>query len=286
MISGLGMSSSGIATAVRTAGKARATMDTMTRQIATGQKVASVKDDGAAWARAAGLRADMTAQKTYQDRLDLYSINLSMFETISEEQLAVLEDVRAILTQALNHQAGSPGRQTLEDSLHAIAVQVPNVGIATVGALTNHLPLDATHGPLQGMTAIGVSLGELGTNVLQPLSAALNLTAASVADITTALSTVITETNVRRSAAASNTALSARQLEIKRDSLSRSRDTAAAALASLTDADLGKASTVHAQAQTRQQLALATLRQALEAYGAFAGGLLGNVQRTQRGIRA
>jgi hypothetical protein len=58
------------------------------------------------------------------------------------------------------------------------------------------------------------------------------------------------------------------------------------AAASLTDADLGKASAARAQSETRQQLALQTVRQALDAYGAFAGGLLGNVQRTQRGIRA
>jgi flagellin-like hook-associated protein FlgL len=59
-----------------------------------------------------------------------------------------------------------------------------------------------------------------------------------------------------------------------------------AAAASLTDADLGKASMARAQAETRQQLALNTVRQALSAYGAYAGGLLGNVQRSQRGLTA
>jgi flagellin-like hook-associated protein FlgL len=63
MITGLGIPSSGIASAVRTAGKARATMDTMARQIATGQRVSSVKDDGAAWARANAARGEATTSR-------------------------------------------------------------------------------------------------------------------------------------------------------------------------------------------------------------------------------
>lgn len=50
------LSSSGIASSIRTASQARATMETMGRQIATGQRVSSVKDDGAARARAVQLR--------------------------------------------------------------------------------------------------------------------------------------------------------------------------------------------------------------------------------------
>lgn len=58
------------------------------------------------------------------------------------------------------------------------------------------------------------------------------------------------------------------------------------AIGALTDADLGKASTARAKAETRQQLALKTVQQAISAYSSFADGLLGNVQRTQRGLLA
>ena len=58
------------------------------------------------------------------------------------------------------------------------------------------------------------------------------------------------------------------------------------AIGSLTDADLGQVSAARAQADTRQQLALDTIKTALTAYGNYAGGLLGNVQRTQRGVLA
>jgi flagellin-like hook-associated protein FlgL len=63
-------------------------------------------------------------------------------------------------------------------------------------------------------------------------------------------------------------------------------DTLEQQASALTDADLGRASATRTQAETRQQLALATVRQALDAYGAYAGGLLANVQRTQRGLVA
>jgi flagellin-like hook-associated protein FlgL len=66
--------------------------------------------------------------------------------------------------------------------------------------------------------------------------------------------------------------------------INTSADRLEAAAETLTEADLGKASTALRQAETRQQLALSTVRQALNAYGAYAGGLLGNVQRTQRAI--
>ena len=59
-----------------------------------------------------------------------------------------------------------------------------------------------------------------------------------------------------------------------------------AQIGALTDADFGKASTARANAEARQQLALSTIQRAISAYGNFAGGLLGNVQRTQRGVLA
>jgi flagellin-like hook-associated protein FlgL len=58
------------------------------------------------------------------------------------------------------------------------------------------------------------------------------------------------------------------------------------AISTLTDADMGKASTARANAETRQQLALSTISQAISAYGNYANGLLGNVSRTQRGVLA
>jgi flagellin-like hook-associated protein FlgL len=70
------------------------------------------------------------------------------------------------------------------------------------------------------------------------------------------------------------------------DRAEKKADRLTLAAETLTEADLGKVSAARAQADTRQQLALQTIQQALTAYGNYAGGLLGNVQRTQRGVLA
>jgi flagellin-like hook-associated protein FlgL len=77
-----------------------------------------------------------------------------------------------------------------------------------------------------------------------------------------------------------------RRIDSLRQNNSIMNDSAQSALGSLTDADLGRVSTARAQADTRQQLALDTIKTAISAYGNFAGGLLGNVQRTQQGVLA
>jgi hypothetical protein len=61
MIDGL---RSSIALAQRTATKASETLASTTRQIATGQRVSSVKDDGAAWTQAVALKADAVTSST------------------------------------------------------------------------------------------------------------------------------------------------------------------------------------------------------------------------------
>jgi hypothetical protein len=77
-----------------------------------------------------------------------------------------------------------------------------------------------------------------------------------------------------------------RRADSMADHAAAQADRVEAAAASLTDADLGQVAAQRATAQTRQQLALQTVRAALDAYGAYAGGLLGNAQRSQRSILA
>ncbi|MFM1976510.1 MAG: hypothetical protein RL145_1356, partial [Pseudomonadota bacterium] len=61
---------SSIALAQRTATKASETLTSTTRQIATGQRVSSVKDDGAAWTQAVALKADAVTSSTKARMVD------------------------------------------------------------------------------------------------------------------------------------------------------------------------------------------------------------------------
>jgi hypothetical protein len=110
-----------------------------------------------------------------------------------------------------------------------------------------------------------------------------DIAGASTTDLDDAATTLTSLTN-----AATNWALAAgadeRTVEAMRTRARGSLDATVNHLGAITDADLGNASIRRAQADGRQQLALSTVRQALDTYATYAGGLLGNVQRTQWAI--
>jgi flagellin len=292
MISGLGISS-GIASAVRTASKARATMDTMARQIATGQRVASVKDDGAAWARANRALSDARARQALQDTLRNLAAGVSVYETSAAERLAVWDRMKGVALAATDPTLSAQSRSALQ------AEQTELNSAQLVLSATNHddaVPMTSSAGGqwspvntaptdlnLTWVRDINGSTGITAFTALTAITSTTNLSTATTAQ--TALTNLATRTDEVRGRVADLARLGRllnRDAEQLRDHAGREEQLAA----SLTDADLGKASTARANAETRQQLALATVRQALDAYGTYAGGLLGNVQRTQRGIMA
>jgi hypothetical protein len=138
----IGPMSSSLALAQRTATKARATMDDMTRQIATGQKVASVKDDGAAWTRANALKsqqADIDGRKVVSGFLNV------AIEEQGSETLATVDAINAvkdILVAALMHQTGSGGRASLKTEL-ASQVAVFDSPDRTTGPIVTGYALQA-----------------------------------------------------------------------------------------------------------------------------------------------
>ena len=115
-------------------------------------------------------------------------------------------------------------------------------------------------------------------------------TAAQLADLTTAINTyreAWQNWSTRRATMIGvGTGFDLKMIDRMRDRIQRDSDRLDTALGSLGDADLGKASAARATAETRQQLAISSVRQAISAYGSYASGLLGNTQRTQRGIMA
>jgi flagellin-like hook-associated protein FlgL len=300
MISGL--SSSGIATAIRTAGRARETMDTMSRQIATGQRVSSVKDDGAAWARAAGLESQKVQA---QVRSGFHTANLRQ---VAQAQMAVDDGTRStfdrmagLIRQAMTLPAGSSARQQL-------ATEYAEELLTLDGMRTTTGPIDSGmgtqpdgHWGIQGpasdpvlagrtiWTTLATSPEDNGWQATDPLSngqpyGSANLTGGTQPQLEAALRTV---ERFRDATISGALMLNGRRLQWldRVDDLSRREiDTLDTAIGSLTDADLGKASAARAQAETRQQLALATVRRAISAYSSFATGLLGNAQRTQRAL--
>jgi flagellin-like hook-associated protein FlgL len=282
----IGPLSSSLALAQRTATKARATMDTMSRQIATGQKVASVKDNGAAWAQAAGLKSQLQVHDSNTQRLSLYSSATDISDAWGETELIFTEKMRDLYLAASQHPAGSSQRTLLKAELDQLISGLgSSFGVADVAPIAPHSANDASHGLLAGLTVIGRNFGGLHANVITPVITAAPLDTASAAAIAAQVSDLNTHLTNLRGLDLGNSALQKR-IAVAVSSNAALEGATIAAIGSLTDADLGQVSAARAQADTRQQLALQTISQAISAYSNYAGGLLGNVQRTQRSVLA
>jgi hypothetical protein len=293
MISGLGISS-GIASAVRTAGKARAAMDTMARQIATGQRVASVKDDGAAWARGAALRSEAIGQRTVAGSMNFVRQVIDLDLTRGDIALDQRDQARQAALKATDPSMSASERALLdaqqEDYFNPT---VPTASIFDSLGIGNSLGGNWTFSNAPVNNVLRVLTSSSGTTTdFQGAAALAGFNSPVRGDLSSAAAAAIALDNIVRVDTPFWTgrmqywsSVSGR-LERETAQINTSADRLEAAAETLTQADLGRASAARAQAETRQQLALATVRQALNAYGAYAGGLLGNVQRTQRGIMA
>lgn len=306
MIGGLGISASGVASAIRTASKARATMDTMARQIATGQRVASVKDDGAAFVRAAQLKSRQVENENRVGNVAMIRVELEMHDAQIDNARRAYQSLKEVALQALQHQPGTAARRALAadyaQSLEALRAGYQGAAIET--GMWAHLQGSSADPMMAGrsfFTLFGTpfyhlsgmpvhpGLGWAGRDWLLTGTTPVGMDIANgsetsirngLANIDYLLNSDMIERHDRLSAA------SQAELDLISDWTQKDADRVEGAIGSLTDADMGQASTALRESQTRQQLALSTIQQAISAYGNFAGSLLGNVQRTQRGLLA
>jgi flagellin len=296
MISGLGISSSVVASSIPPPAKARATMDTMGRQIATGQRVSSVKDDGAAWARASAERAASSQRHLLADGLDVLGAGVSWARQTGEVRATQVAQMRGLALAATAPGQSASARAALQAEHDEVYQSFRKNSYGTMGTdLRLNNPSGSAWAPYAESTATNSELqwtadidGSIATTGVFPLIAPASNTLQDISTEALAATTLAGLTvfeGVFQQRVADVAALE-RRLDRTSTQLRERADQGSRLAASLTDADLGKASAARAQADTRQQLALGTIRQALDAYGAYAGGLLGNVQRTQRGIMA
>jgi flagellin len=290
MIGGLGSS---LSTALRTAGEARARVDRSTREIATGQRVSSVKDDGAAWARAARQRSDAQAGRMLAGQLDWLRAGVGIHRTSVESRLVLGAMSEHNALRATDPSMSAATRAQIDAQQDEISAQVSDLSptnhddaislIATSGAVWQPSGSSAADANMAWVHSIdGTTMATSWSPVTYQTAIAMN-DVSSVANATTSRANRAVRNGEWRTLAQNLAGLD-RLLASQGDHIRATADRQDAQAASLTEVDLGKASSMRAQAQARQQLALDTVRVALTAYGQFAGGLLGNVQRTQRAI--
>jgi hypothetical protein len=308
----IGPMSSSLALAQRTATKARAAMDTMSRQIATAQKVSSVKDDGAAWAQASAARtqqAEIAGRARLVDFVRLAVTAEQVEHDIGREQMVAMRDT---LMRALDSAPGSQARSMLHAEFQQQLQAVMGISADTGPIETGYaLQADGQWGILSSAADTVFNGKRFFASLRSPVNNhipyihfdyvtwsnygsgsgpkfnEINLETANNATIIQALGWIdgwyLGGTLPYYSAEVSSQLRWLDQVE-SRDA--QTFDRLDSAIGAMTDVDLGAASTQLRQAESRQQLALATVQQAISAYGNFAGGLLGNVQRTQRGVLA
>jgi flagellin-like hook-associated protein FlgL len=290
----IGPMSSSLSLAQRTATKARATMDTMARQIATGQRVSSVKDDGAAWSRASAIQSSAIADRDAASAIARIDIRNTAALAGYESFLDGLQRVDSILLRALGAQSTTE-RAALQAELLAERETLQTIGpnAALIGGSALSYGPSGNIFMQAGQSMTGYDETGFSTAFGSVYTRAASLDRFEALDLNSANATQISASKTELSSVVSAfvgfTSQIGRNLaghDRLAETASDRHDEKTALAASLTDADLGAASTARAQADTRQQLALDTIRTALTAYGNFAGGLLGNVQRTQRGVMA
>jgi hypothetical protein len=295
-----GLTSSGIASAMRTASKARVTMDDMSRQIATGQRVSGVKDDGASWARVAALKSDLARNEARRSIVANLGVAVETQTAHDTMVRGAMEQAADIVLRAMGLPPGSAARSTLlaewQHMLSQLTTTATPQGAITTGQAWQPDGYFGVQGPtgdsLLGNRTVWTTLGFNWTSswpTIDPLANsvpmnAIDIVNGSAANLSAGLNTIRHIRDVHYAAH------DRRNDEAWLDSVSRTidrdDDRLHASIGALTDADMGKASTARANAETRQQLAVTTVRQAISTYEGFATGLLGNVQRTQRGVMA
>jgi flagellin len=296
MISGI--NSSSLSLAMRAAERANKTIDKMATQIATGKKVASVKDDGAAYARVA-------AMKSQQTEIEARSNVTAMLRVASQEQVEgekaivdLYDRIAETILSAKSYAAGSDARKALQKEFEALISQVEmpfstdsnlstaygNWGSAGWGIKPHSSDTSLSQNAIWYLPSIGAAWSTYSTNGTQ----------FKLNDITNAndiyLNNMLASArNVKSFYTESYMPWATADQKIldsidKWDSISSQN--IESSISTLTDADMGNTSRDYDLAQTRQNLAYQTVRNSLSHYGNVAGGLLNNVLGTQRSVRA
>jgi flagellin-like hook-associated protein FlgL len=290
----IGSMSSSLALAQRTASKARATMDTMSRQLATGQRVSSVKDDGAAWARAARIRSDAVGNQALAQSLDFVRQAIDLDATRGDTILEQRDRARQAALRAIDPTISATERTLLDTEQDSFFTPViPHTAIHQSFGILNSIgsAWSFTNAPAQNTLNVvtdtnGGTTGFVGAVAQAGYNSGAALDLSSVAAAIAALDNITRVDVPYLTERLQYWGGVSKRLERQSATALASAERLEAAGSSLTEADLGRASTALRQAETRQKMAVQTMRTAISAYGNFAGGLLGNVQRTQRGLLA
>jgi flagellin len=248
-------------------------LDTVQGRINTGLKVASVKDDGATWAIAQGMRAKSLSLDSVSDSLNRGRSTIDVAVAAGEQVSDLLTQMKQKALAAADTTLDTAARTALNEDFKSLRDQIGKVvanadfnGVNMIKSGGSALAALANDTGSSRITVAAQSLAFGGTNVTLTATASFN----SAATASTLAATVDTSiTNV--SAALAKLGTGSKALDSYATFIGKLKDTLDAGVGNLVDADLAKESARLQALQTKQQLGI----QALSIANSSASNILG-----------
>lgn len=247
-------------------------LDASQKRVSTGLKIADAKDDGAGFAIAQGLRADLQAYEAVQEQVSKARGTLTVASEASRQISDTMADIRAVVTKLADQNVSGAQRTQYQNDYAALKNEVTNfINQANFNGI-NLLDNSATPGlniigNIDGST-LTLSAYDLATDISANLidldvpgtfaTAALAAAAAQgTIDPAGTAEFVTAETNIGNTMSSLGADL--RTLDNRLDYLRVLEDATTDGLGSIVDADLAKESAKLQSLQIRQQLGTQTL---------------------------
>jgi flagellin len=225
------------------------------KRISTGYQVADAYDDGASYAVAQGLRADMGALNAVNERLAVGKGMIDVAVKAGENISKALIDVRAVLTKLADQALTGADRTNYENQYNTLKSDIYNFisdakynGVTLVNTGTNQRLISNVDGG-----SITVTAQNLMSQVYSALTEVTgsNTSAANLISGTGGLSTSETNLGVSMNALAADARRIGNQINFNK----AISDATKTGLGAIVDADLAKESAMLQSLQVKQQLA-------------------------------
>ena len=238
-------------------------------RINTGLKVASAKDNGAIYAIAQGMRADVVGFGVVQDSLDRTSATVDVAIAAGEAIGDLLIDMKEKALGAADSSLTTAQRSAFNEDFTALRDQIATIvsnaefnGVNLINGSTASVEAFASADGTSVITVLDEALSLSGSIVTLTSTAQVN----TVTNASTAVATIETSlTNLNQALARLGTASKA--LGIHSEFVTKLSDVTEAGIGNLVDADLAKESAKLQALQTKQQLGVQALSIANQSSG-------------------
>ena len=244
-------------------------LETTQTRINTGMKVASAKDNGAIYAIAQGMRADVAGYGVVKESIDRTSSTVDVAIAAGEAIGDLLIDMKEKALGAADSSLTTSQRSAFNEDFKALRDQVATVisnaefnGVNLINNTTASVEAFASSDGGSVITVLDENLSLGGSIVTLAATASLD----TVTNASAAVGTIETSlTNLNQALARLGTASKA--LGIHSDFVTKLSDVTEKGIGNLVDADLAKESAKLQALQTKQQLGVQALSIANQASG-------------------